>query len=77
MLPKWRIIDSAVGDISLLPALLDLAEVAIEKIGLPIVNGFLAKGMPLPTSSHLKLKNTELAEKNGYLLVGSDFDIDL
>jgi len=76
-LPKWHVVSSSVGDVSLIENLLDLVEYAVEKIGVPIANAFMEKGMPLPTSSHLTLKNTEMAEKNGYLLIGSDFELHL
>ena len=63
-----------VGKVDLLDDLLDLVSGAIQKFGLPAINQILAKGIPLPSSDNMRLKNTVLAPRDGYVLVASDFD---
>jgi hypothetical protein len=76
-LGNWTVASTNVGEIFLLDSLLDLVSTIIQNYAVPFANSILSKGMPLPSADNLKLKNTVIAPKNGYLLVASDFDFSL
>ncbi len=73
-LGTWSVQSTEVGKVNLLDDLLDLVSGAIQKFGLPAINQILAKGIPLPSSDNMRLKNTVIAPRDGYVLVASDFD---
>jgi hypothetical protein len=70
-------LNSAVGPITL-PLLNGLIQYIFNSIIVPVVNDVLGPGIPLPNLGTLaQLTNTELRLNDGYLLVATDFKLNI
>jgi len=47
----------------------------VDDVLVPLLNKKLEAGLPLPSTPKIKLKNAKLAPLDGYLLVGTQFDV--
>ena len=70
----FELIHTAVGAVNVqgLRSLLNAVE---NNLLLPLVNAFLQKGIPLPSSKHFELQDTVLTPRDGYILIASKFNV--
>ena len=71
----FQVVRTSVGPVRLVNGLSNFTNFLLDDVVVPIVNKALAQGFPLPSVSGFSLTSTTLAEKNGYLLVGSQFKL--
>ena len=74
---SWSVTSSVVGKVTLAKSLLNVVSGIIDKIAVPAINAVLKEGMPLPSAANLKLKDSVLSPRDGYILVASNFDFSL
>jgi len=69
------VVNSTVGDVHRLEiaVIVDLA----LKIGLPKLNGVIAKGLPIPTEEGVSLVDSLLFTRDGLLTFATDVKLDL
>ena len=70
----FELIHTEVGAVNV-AGMLSLLDAVENNLLLPLVDAFLQKGIPLPSSQHFELEDTVLTPRDGYILVSSKFNV--
>lgn len=70
----FQLVNTSVGAVNV-AGMRSLLETVETNLLLPLVDAFLQKGIPLPSSPHFELQDTVLAPRDDYILVASKFKV--
>ena len=67
--------NSTVGPVFVLTPLINLLNLVVETVGVPLLNRRLAQGLPIPSSPQVCPSNSQVAIRHEFLVVATDIEL--